>query len=237
MIVRAIVFAKKANSYYLHSPHMHLNMLKSQFPRNAKVRTNMKTTGTLPPVCLLMLLACFAILFKPIANDLPLSSSNEAEKKPNDWFFLQRAFPLGRIDQRAHLRAVQQARAMRSLRKNSTAANWSPIGPGNIGGRITAIAVHPFDPNIIYIGAAAGGVFQSTDGGNNWFPIFDDQPSLSIGALAIDPNKPEIIYAGTGEANGSFDSYAGDGIYKSTDGGLTWQNMGLVESDHIGRIA
>ncbi|MGH7492995.1 MAG: WD40/YVTN/BNR-like repeat-containing protein, partial [bacterium] len=174
----------------------------------------MKTNRILPFACLLALLAFFAILHKPGAIDQSLSSSRAAEKKPNDWFFLQRAFPFDRIDKRSRLRAVQQAQAIRSLQKNNTRASWIPIGPTNIGGRITAAAVHPFDPNIIYIGAAAGGVFQSIDGGNTWLAIFDEQPSLSIGALAIDPNNPEIIYVGTGEANGNFDSYAGDGIYK-----------------------
>ena len=161
----------------------------------------------------------------------------EAEKQPNDWFFIQRAFPYNDIDKATHLRAVQQAQASRALFKNSTAATWRQIGPTNIGGRITAIAVHPVNPNILYFGAAVGGVFKSTDGGANWTPIFDEQPSLSIGALAIDPVNPETIYAGTGEANSSGDSYAGDGIYKSTDGGQSWSNVGLQDSDHIGRIA
>jgi photosystem II stability/assembly factor-like uncharacterized protein len=161
----------------------------------------------------------------------------ELAKRPSDWFFMQRAFPYDDIDKAAHLQAVRQAQASRALFKGSAAAPWRPIGPSNIGGRITAMAVHPTNANTIYIGAAVGGVFKSTDGGANWTPIFDEQPSLSIGALAIDPVIPETIYVGTGEANSSGDSYAGDGIYKSTDGGQTWANIGLVESDHIGRIA
>ena len=173
-------------------------MLNSPLPRNAKVRTTMNTTSIMPLACLLLLLACFAILFKPSAGDQPLTDSDAAEKKPNDWFFLQRAFPLDRIDKRSRQRGVQQAQAMRSLQKNSAQTSWTPIGPTNIAGRITAVAVHPFDSNIIYIGAAAGGVFQSIDGGNSWLPIFDEQPSSSIGALAIDPNNPDIIFGGRG---------------------------------------
>jgi photosystem II stability/assembly factor-like uncharacterized protein len=165
------------------------------------------------------------------------SERSEQTKTPNDWFFAQRAFPSGQINKAAHLRAVRQAQALRALQKSNAATEWKPIGPRNIGGRITALAVHPLDPNIIYLAAAAGGVFLSTDRGAHWSPIFDEQPSLSIGALAIDPNNPDVIYAGTGEANSSGDSYAGDGIYKSTDAGLTWHNIGLENSDHIGRIA
>lgn len=179
----------------------------------------------------------FANVLFPPENHSPTRAIPEKELLPNDWFFRQRAFPTGTINKQAHLRAARQTRAMQALQKSSATAAWQPIGPRNIGGRITALAVHPFDSNIIYMGAAAGGVFLSVDGGLHWAPIFDEQPSLSIGALAIDPNNPEVVYVGTGEANGSGDSYAGDGIYKSLDAGLTWQNIGLEESDHIGRIA
>ena len=176
-------------------------------------------------------------LFSEKPSTIPEAATLKIGKQPSDWFFAQRAFPSGKIDKAAHLRAVRQTQALRALQKSNAASEWQPIGPRNIGGRITALAVHPFDPSIIYLGAAAGGVFLSTDGGAHWSPIFDEQPSLSIGALAIDPNHPEIIYVGTGEANGSGDSYAGDGIYKSLDGGLTWQHLGLTNSDHVGRIA
>ena len=195
----------------------------------------MKIKNTLPLACLLVFFAFLSILYN--SGGESSSRSEEAEKKPTDWFFIQRAFPLGDIDQNAHARAVQQARVLRALQKRGREAAWQPIGPTNIGGRITAVAVHPADPNIIYIGTAAGGIFKSLDEGRNWFPIFDDHPSLAIGALAIDPIDPATLYAGTGEANGSFDSYAGDGVYKSTDGGSTWRNLGLAASNHIGRIA
>ena len=185
-------------------------------------------------------LASFSLVqsyFNSAAGPEGLPARRAAEKKPNDWFFLQRAFPYDHLNREAHRRALQQAQTLRTTHKSNAMAAWQLIGPTNIGGRITAMALSPSDPNTIYIGAAAGGVFITTDAGATWFPIFDDQPALSIGALAIDPNQAETIYVGTGEANGSIDSYPGDGIYKSTDGGLTWSNIGLQESNHIGRIA
>lgn len=162
----------------------------------------------------------------------------EEEKKPNDWFFMQRAYPLGYIPIDQYLQSVQQAQRMRAEAgaKGKDAVMWSEAGPTNIPGRITDLAVHPDEPNTIYAGAACGGVFKSTDNGASWFPIFDEQGTPSIGALAIHPEYTQVLYCGTGEANGSGDSYPGTGIYKSTDGGSTWTHIGLENSYHIGRI-
>jgi hypothetical protein len=95
-------------------------------------------------------------------------------------------------------------------------------GAGLVAGRMTALAV---DGRTIYAGAAAGGVWRSTDGGRTWVPVFDQQNGLSIGALAVDP-ADHSIWAGTGEPNTSQDSYAGNGIYRSADHGRTWQLVG-----------
>ena len=161
----------------------------------------------------------------------------EEEKKPNDWFFMQRAYPLGDITADQYLRSLRQAQHMRAAAGDKGQVVWSQAGPTNVPGRITDLAVHPDHPNTIYAGAACGGVFKSTDDGNSWTPIFDEQGAPSIGALAIHPKDPNILYVGTGEANGSGDSYPGTGIYKSTDGGGTWIHLGLEQSYHIGRIA
>jgi photosystem II stability/assembly factor-like uncharacterized protein len=161
----------------------------------------------------------------------------EEEKKPNDWFFMQRAYPLGDIPIDRYLASVRQAQQMRAETRTKDAVVWSEAGPTNIPGRITDLAVHPDEPNTIYAGAACGGVFKSTDNGSTWFPIFDEQGTPSIGALATHPVYSSLIYCGTGEANGSGDSYPGTGIYKSTDGGSSWVHAGLENSHHIGRIA
>ena len=110
------------------------------------------------------------------------------------------------------------------------------VGP-KVGNRIAAVAGVAGDPSVYYAGAASGGVWKSTDGGNRWTPIFDKQRVAAIGALAVAPSDPSTVWAGTGEAWVIRDSdVMGNGIYKSTDAGKTWTHMGLPESGRIGRI-
>jgi hypothetical protein len=115
---------------------------------------------------------------------------------------------------------------------------WGPIGPDNIpnffiqsAGRVATVAIHPTDSNTIYVGAAQGGVWKTTNGGASWTPLTDTQCSLAMGALAIDPVNPNIVYAGTGEENFASDSYYGCGVLKSTDGGTTWTQVGASTFD------
>ena len=110
------------------------------------------------------------------------------------------------------------------------------VGPA-VGNRIASIAGVAGDPDIYYAGAASGGVWKTTDGGQQWTPIFDSQPVQAIGALAVAPSDPNIVWAGTGEAWVIRESdMMGDGMYKSTDAGKTWAHMGLDETGRIGRI-
>jgi len=113
---------------------------------------------------------------------------------------------------------------------------WRCIGPHR-GGRVSAVAGCPADPMTFYFGACAGGVWKSTDGGTTWLCMTDGQFTTSaVGALTVAPSDPNVIYAGTGETNIRNDVSHGDGVYKSTDGGKTWANMGLRDTRHIGRI-
>jgi photosystem II stability/assembly factor-like uncharacterized protein len=112
---------------------------------------------------------------------------------------------------------------------------WRLVGPFR-GGRAEAVAGVPGDPSTYYFGAVAGGVWKTTDGGATWTPIFDNQPVSSIGAIAVAPSNPGIIYVGTGEQCLRNEISYGDGVYKSLDGGKTWTNIGLRESQHIAGI-
>ena len=114
-------------------------------------------------------------------------------------------------------------------------SNWVQLGPTAIPkgqtyssarvlvtGRITSIAVDPVNPNTLYAGAAQGGVWKSVNAGANWFATSDNELSLAIGAIAVDPANPQIVYAGTGEGNFAGDSYYGNGVLKSINGGASW---------------
>ncbi|HWX94721.1 MAG TPA: hypothetical protein VNY29_18980, partial [Terriglobales bacterium] len=112
---------------------------------------------------------------------------------------------------------------------------WRMIGPFR-GGRTVAITGIPGKPNVFYIGVNNGGVWKTSDYGLTWNPIFDDQPTGSVGALVVAPSNPDVIYVGSGEGLRRPDLSVGDGIYKSTDGGSTWQHLGLRDAQQIGSI-
>jgi photosystem II stability/assembly factor-like uncharacterized protein len=112
---------------------------------------------------------------------------------------------------------------------------WRMIGPFR-GGRSIAVSGVEGDPNTYYFGSVGGGVWKTTNGGITWKPIFDAQPIASIGALAVAPSDPNIIYVGTGEADFRSNLTYGNGIYKSTDAGNTWTNIGMRDSRQISRI-
>ncbi|MGB5395153.1 MAG: hypothetical protein WBN16_12965, partial [Lutimonas sp.] len=110
------------------------------------------------------------------------------------------------------------------------------IGPAGMSGRITAIDVVTDQPNIMYVGAASGGVWKSVSEGVDWKPVFDKQAVQSIGAIAIQQNNPDVVWVGTGEGNPRNSVNGGYGIYKSLDGGETWKSMGLEKTRNIHRI-
>ena len=110
------------------------------------------------------------------------------------------------------------------------------IGPAAMGGRIDDFAVLESNPSTVYVGTASGGIWKTVNAGTTWTPIFAKEAVSSIGDIAIAPSDPMIVWAGTGEANNRQSSSWGNGVYKSTDGGATWQNMGLKDTHHIGRV-
>ena len=112
---------------------------------------------------------------------------------------------------------------------------WRLIGPFR-GGRVLAVTGVPGEPEHFYFGSVNGGVWETRDAGRTWLPIFDSQPIGSIGAIAVAPSNHSVIYVGTGEADMRSDIAQGDGMYKSVDGGKSWTNIGLADSQQIGRI-
>ena len=137
----------------------------------------------------------------------------------------------------------------------TTSDIWTNIGPkaidmnvptshiphwGSVSGRVRGVAVHPTNPDIVYIGAASGGIWKTIDGGANWTDMSGDLNLLTFGAIAIDPNNPNTVYAGTGESRWLFNNvtFEGDGLYKSTDGGVSWLSIliGSGTQSHIADI-
>jgi|TARA_Y100000310_G_scaffold243630_1_gene248148 hypothetical protein len=110
------------------------------------------------------------------------------------------------------------------------------IGPGGMSGRVTAIDVVLSNTDVIYVGTASGGLWKSESGGVKWEPIFDDQKAASIGDVTIDPTNPDVIWVGTGEGNPRNSQTAGFGVYKSLNGGQTWEFKGLGETRNIHRV-
>ena len=113
---------------------------------------------------------------------------------------------------------------------------WRELGPVTSGGRITDIAVHPQRNQVFWVAAASGGLWKSENGGVSFTPQFQDAYSISIGDIAVAPSDGNVLWVGTGEANNQRSSYWGNGVYKSTDGGATWTNMGLEDGDTVGEI-
>ena len=113
---------------------------------------------------------------------------------------------------------------------------WRSIGPVNMAGRITDLEVQPGSSKIFYVAGATGGIWKTINAGTTFIPLWEKSPIASLGDLAVSPSNPNIIWAGTGEEDSRNSVQPGYGIYKSVDGGVTWQSMGLEKTQHIGRI-
>ena len=172
-------------------------------------------------------------------KDFEKEENGSFQKARNAWFYNQRAYPHPTVPAGARLKGYQQVQAQVAAQQAAFSrgkaagdvGNWQLAGPSTMNGawginsgRITAIAVDPTNNQIVYAGAAQGGIWKTTNGGGTWTPLTDTQASLAVGSIALDPQNHLTIYVGTGEENNAIDSYYGEGILKSTDGGNTWTN-------------
>lgn len=119
---------------------------------------------------------------------------------------------------------------------NFSGLKFRSIGPAFMSGRIADIAIHPTNENTWYVAVGSGGVWKTENAGNTWSPIFDNESCYSTGCVTLDPSNPNVVWLGTGENVGGRHASFGDGVFKSTDGGKTWKNMGLKNSEHISKI-
>ncbi len=160
------------------------------------------------------------------------------------FFVLALAVPVTAITLAAQQRGARPAAAGRDTtapRPTITAEHIGglrarSIGPAMTSGRVMSIAVHPDNAAIMYVGTASGGLWKSISGGASWTPIMDREGSYSIGWVTLDPQNPNVLWVGTGERNSQRSVAYGDGVYKSDDGGRSFRNVGLRNSEHIGRI-
>ncbi|MEO6759192.1 MAG: hypothetical protein ABIO24_07035, partial [Saprospiraceae bacterium] len=169
------------------------------------------------------------------------SESLDSKTEPYDFFSQQRSYPDRDFDWKGWRKTVVRVRQaeiqqLRDTGCGGQTTDWTLQGPANIAGRVNALAVKADDPNTVLAGFATGGIFKSTDAGVNWHPVFDDNIDLAIGSLAFSKQQPNVAYAGTGDANMPSILFNGNGIYKSTDAGETWQYLGLAEAGIVSKI-
>ncbi len=187
----------------------------------------MKKLFLLIPVIIILITIGLFQNDKSSENSKPLTG-------PGEWMSAQRMYPYDEIKQDVYLTEMKKANQMYASRNGEI--EWEFVGPTNIGGRITDIEMPTGQSQTIYVGGASGGILKTENTGLSWEQKFVGIPTISIGDIAIDPENQDILYVGTGEANASSYSFLGSGIYKSLDGGDSWQYSGLEESAYIGRI-
>ena len=176
-------------------------------------------------------------------DNVPTEIKKKNSFKRLEWFYKPRmneqdVFPVAFIEKQKEL---EYAKMSAQTKKTDTLPQWTNLGPGGVdfsadgmvphwgvvSGRVRGLAVHPTNPDIVYAGAASGGIWKTTDGGQTWVDKSGGLNLLTFGAIAIDPSNPEVIYAGTGEYHWLLTDrfYSGDGMYKSTNGGDSWEKV------------
>lgn len=180
----------------------------------------------------------YLLFISMLAMAISCERSPDAPEALNDWFYNQRAYPSGKINNQlfhAERQSVLRDRRL-ALRDED---EWQLEGPLNVGGRITDVEMPHNSMEEIWIGSASGGAFKSTDRGLTWEEVTEEWGSPPVGDIAIRQSNPQEVWVGTGESNGGSGSiaYEGFGILRTRNGGRTWENMGLPNSGSISRIA
>lgn len=186
----------------------------------------------------------FLLLSAGCSKIQPKVSQSGSEKEhggfyPYELFYIDKNYPATTLHQQTF-----QQRMQLQIRKDQTAERslrgldftWTVQGPGNIGGRVNTIAVDPFDPEHVLLGYSQGGIYMSEDHAQNWKPVFDEQLSLSVSHISFDPHQEGKLYATTGDVNISGYPFLGSGVYRSDDGGHTWQNIGLEDKGILSKV-
>lgn len=176
------------------------------------------------------------------AGPAPNTDALQEKAAPYDLFSFQRSYPDRSFDWQGWRKTISRLRS--DFRKThnygaspeNNATDWTLQGPGNVAGRVNALAIKPGDDSTLLAGFSGGGIFKSTDAGANWKPVFDDQMELAIGDITYDPTNPDIVYAGTGDPNIPAITFNGNGLFKSADGGETWQYLALSQTGIISKV-
>jgi photosystem II stability/assembly factor-like uncharacterized protein len=173
------------------------------------------------------ILLCVCLASAVRGDDKPLSKEEERRK-----FHPHRSG----MEAAARSRALAQREAMEKSSLLS-AIRFRSVGPEAQGGRVVDLAAPPARPDALIVAFASGGLWRTDNRGGSWTPLFDSAPTITIGAFALGDAEGNTIYVGTGESNSSRTSYAGTGMYRTADGGKTWQAIGLADSHHIARVS
>lgn len=183
-------------------------------------------------------LSCNSIQ-KPSAARKVQSAKEANTVYPQEYFYLDKNYPATVTSEKTY---QQKMRSLMAFDKAQIHQHrgldfpWKVQGPGNIGGRVNSIAVHPADLDIVMLGFSQGGVYRTEDAGQTWAAVFDDQTSLAISHISFDPQNPDVAFATTGDVNISGYPFTGSGVYRSDDAGLTWTHKGLDNTGVLSKV-